>query len=257
MSNRDTIRNELQRLNSSLPVTNSPSFSVPEGYFEGLAANILAKIRSSETPATGAELAELSPLLAGLPKTMPYSVPSFYFENNLQSIPAVDAEIKSPLLAAIGKEMPYDLPRSYFDKLPERLLASVTEEPKGNVVPLFRRTWLRAAAAAVIAGGLILGGLQVFNNKTVNDPTASTPVDTASTPVAVTGPIQQEIKKLSTEDLENFTQTTPETASATRKKEHLKKEAAELLKDVSVSDMESFLSEVPQTDEELFATDAP
>lgn len=256
MNNRDAISNELKSLPSSLPLTNSPSFFVPEGYFEGLAGSILAKVKRLETSGAQTELTELSPLLAGLSKAMPYGVPSSYFDDNLQNVSAIGAEEVSPVLAGIGKGLPYRVPATYFDDLPLQLLAKVNE-PKAKVVPLFRRTWGRVAAAAVIAGGLLIGGAQVFTNKSVNDTAHLKPVDTASTLVAqAQSPVRQEIKKLSTEDLENFVRTVP--AGAAKIKKIASKEAAgQLLKDVSVSDMENFLSDAPPTDEELFATDEP
>jgi len=80
MSSRNAIQDELKSLGSSLPVTDNPFFSVPQGYFEELADSILAKVKASEILTPQAELNELSPLLAGIPKVTPYSVPSFYFE---------------------------------------------------------------------------------------------------------------------------------------------------------------------------------
>ncbi len=257
MSSRDTIQNELRRLDSNLPLASNPSFSVPEGYFENLPAAILAKAKNSDASEARTELAKLSPLLAGLSREMPYSVPSLYFEEASQSIPLTNADVESPLLAAIGKAMPYDLPHSYFDNLPKQILESVTKEQKGKVVPLFHRTWMRVAAAAVIFIGLVIGGLQIFNGKGPDKEFAKNNTDTTSTLVAQAAPIQQEMKKVSTKDLEEFAQTVPATVSASPKKEAVKKEASDLLKDVSVSDMENFLSAVPLTDDDLAATDEP
>lgn len=51
--------------------------AVPEGYFESFPATLLAKIRAMETPQ---EADEISHLLAGISKKMPFSVPQGYFE---------------------------------------------------------------------------------------------------------------------------------------------------------------------------------
>jgi len=256
MSSRNTIQDELRSLNSGLPVTNSPSFSVPESYFEGLAAIILAKIKSSEV-STHTELDELSPLLAGIPKVTPYSVPSSFFEENLRNISLIGDETESPILAVIGQEIPYEVPVGYFENFPAQVLAKVSI-PKAKVVPLFARTWMRTAAAAVVGGALILGGLQIFSGKQNTNSTASQAVDTASAYVAQTKPAPvQAIKKASTKDLEDFIENVPVTASSPKKEPASKEEAQALLKDVSVNEMENFLAAVPQADDELAATDVP
>ena len=74
MRSQTNIKDELKSLESGLPVTDNPAFSVPEGYFEGLASSVLAKVKASEA-SVQKELAEISPLLAGIPKVTPYSVP--------------------------------------------------------------------------------------------------------------------------------------------------------------------------------------
>ena len=201
MSNHKTIENELKSLGSSLPVVNSPSFSVSEGYFEGLAESVLAKLKEIEESTTQAELSELSPLLAGLTKATPYSVPSSYFEENLQGLPFRQSELDSPVLAATGKDVPYQVPPDYFNGFPAQVLAKVSA-PKAKVVPLFARTWMRVASAAVVGGALMVGGLQLFGGKQNGNETANQPADTASAYVAQAKPaIVQEIKKASTKDL--------------------------------------------------------
>lgn len=254
MSSRNTIQEELRSFGSGLPVTNNPSFSVPEGYFEELAATILAKVKSSDTSA-GAELSELSPLLAGIPKAMPYSVPSSYFEDNLQNALTIESESEVSFLTDLDKAMPYEVPTGYFDELPAQILAKVSL-PKAKVVPLFARTWMRAASAAVVAGVLFFGGWQLFNGRESHSGTAARATET-STYVAQAKPVIQEIKKASTKDLEEFIGSVPPTTASAKKQPSSKEETKELLKDVSVNEMENFLSTVPQNDDELAATDQP
>jgi hypothetical protein len=55
--------------------------SVPEGYFESFPATMLSKIRAMESNSESNEVEEISPLLAGISRKMPYSVPRGYFEN--------------------------------------------------------------------------------------------------------------------------------------------------------------------------------
>lgn len=56
----------------------SQTMLVPEGYFEGFAAQMLSKIRKNDI---ALELGEIAPLLNKLPKTMPYYLPTGYFEH--------------------------------------------------------------------------------------------------------------------------------------------------------------------------------
>ncbi|RYZ17128.1 MAG: hypothetical protein EOO16_24670, partial [Chitinophagaceae bacterium] len=73
MEPRKNIALELQEGGLQLPAgLHVPPYAVPEGYFAVFAATVLARIRREEA---AAELQELSPLLAGLPKSMPFAVP--------------------------------------------------------------------------------------------------------------------------------------------------------------------------------------
>lgn len=260
MSSQKTIQDELKSLGSGLPVANSPVFSVPEGYFEGLAATVLAKVRAGEVVTPDAELHELSPLLAEIGRVTPYSVPSFYFDQNLKAASVVAGqEAESAILAAIDKSLPYQIPQGYFDALPQQILANVAE-PKANVVPLFRRTWMRVTAAAAICGALVFGGLQILSDRPGNGTVAGTtpPAQTVQPQTAkVESVLEKEIKQASTKDLEEFIETVDVAPEQPLKKDvaaSSKNEVAELLKDVSVNEMESFLSALPQTEDELPAT---
>ncbi|MDQ6609443.1 MAG: hypothetical protein M3Y85_06455, partial [Bacteroidota bacterium] len=113
MNSHKHIQNELRRHNSGLPFNNNQPFSVPEGYFEGLSASVLAKVKSSISPVQ-TELGELSPLLAGIPKITPYSVPFFYFEQNTEIIPDFSKEPDIHFLREAGKTLPYTIPQDYF-----------------------------------------------------------------------------------------------------------------------------------------------
>ena len=121
MTRKQYIQDELIELNSSLAdYAPAATYSVPEGYFEGLAAEVLLKIRSFET----------EPLyVQSLPKQVPYMVPAGYFDNlaarmlllvKTSSLKAADElQQVSPVLAALPKTMPYQVPAGYFDALAE------------------------------------------------------------------------------------------------------------------------------------------
>jgi hypothetical protein len=258
MSSQKNIQDELRSLGSGLPVHDNQPFSVPDGYFEGLAATILAKVKSSES-AVQAELNDLSPMLAGISKQMPYAVPAFYFEKNVEELTAITGETDSSILAPIGKTTPYTVPEGYFSALPEVVLSKVTKT-QAKVVPLFARTWMRVASAAVIAGALFFGGYQLLTNSTENNAavTASQPAAKEQNLVANnTKPIEKEMNQVSTKELEEFIETVRVKPAKAADKENktADKEVEKLLEDVSTSEMESFLSALPTADDEFLITD--
>lgn len=93
MSDRSTITTELKELSSHLP--GQPPrmpYAVPTGYFEGLAEQVLTRIRREEARQ---ELHELSPLLSGLSREVPYSTPYGYFDRSV----ALPANRQAPVLS--------------------------------------------------------------------------------------------------------------------------------------------------------------
>lgn len=260
MDNQDNIQDELRSLNSGLPVSNSPTpFSVPEGYFDGLAASILAKAKA-QSMSVEAELQELSPLLAGLSRQMPYSLPEGYFNDTLTSLPALLAEEESAVLAAIGKATPYSVPDGYFDALPHQITAKLIR-PKAKVVPFFSRTWMKVAAAAVIGGVILLGGYQLLNQPNGDDPVAASYSTADSTENFIASnesfSVTQEIKTVSTEEIDAFIQTVPLNPAKLKNSRAFteRKEVAELLQDVSASEIDAFLEQIPTADENLMIID--
>jgi hypothetical protein len=104
-----------------LPKTNNP-YQVPQGYFEGLANTILQRIKADDN-------VTLSPALQQA-NNNPYEVPQGYFDNlpaailNRVKATAADnaseeLEILSPVLSQIGKKMPFSTPAGYFEELGE------------------------------------------------------------------------------------------------------------------------------------------
>ncbi len=259
MSSQKNIQDELISLGSNLPVNNNLPFSVPEGYFEELADALLAKVKSTNNDAAQTELSELSPLLAGLSKQMPYTVPVSYFENNAKDLDTLTQETDSAILAAIGNHTPYVVPEGYFETLPQTILARVST-PKAKVIPLFGRTWMRVASAAAIAGALFFGSYQLLNNgSTANSPvTASRPAATEQKLVASNAHPIEEIKTVSTKDLEEFIANVRvlKPVKTTEKQNKTEKaDIKDLLKDVPTSEMESFLSTLPTADDEFLILD--
>ncbi|NCI47581.1 hypothetical protein [Sediminibacterium soli] len=72
-----------------LPAITREGFGVPEGYFEGFAGSVLARIRAGNAASEPlAELAEIAPLLHAIPRQEVYTVPAGYFETLSFSAPA-------------------------------------------------------------------------------------------------------------------------------------------------------------------------
>lgn len=257
MNSQKNIQDELKDLDSILPAHNGqPVFSVPEGYFDSLAASILAKVKNGEASAVQ-ELAALSPMLAGISRETPYSVPLFYFEQNLDGLQGIMNTTPSPLLESIGKEMPFTVPQGYFTNLSAKVISKVAP-PTAKIIPLFARSWMRAAVAAVVGGIIFISGYQYFNSKNA-DPIAQTRVDTArQNQFARNEPAMvQEIKKASTKELDEFIENV-QIASVKKVKGNFPSSDDEkvkaLLQDVTDTEMDAFLNAIPTADDELSVT---
>jgi hypothetical protein len=219
------------------------AFNVPDGYFEGFAEGVLARIRKEARTGEGArpefepmkavpetasqELSALSPLLAQLRSMETYRMPEGYFE-----------EI-APILTVARELNPYTVPKEYFHHLPAEIEEKVVEpreaqsavgkKPAKLIAFGGRRTnWWKYSAAAVVAGLILTIGwlrLQVHNG---------------SHPSTVAENIPTSLMKVSDQDLQSFladqdttlAQQTNNTASL----------------DFNDSDVRSLLSDVPDGD---------
>jgi hypothetical protein len=139
MTRKDNILQELNELNSTLAtITPQNPYTVPVGYFDGLTARVLNRIKAMEAINAVEELGYLSPALSSISKQLPYSVPQGYFEGlakkAIQSISESsdyqtaneEMETLSPLLNGLNKEMPYAVPQGYFEGLADKALQSVS-----------------------------------------------------------------------------------------------------------------------------------
>lgn len=168
MNENNLILKELAELNSTLAqIGREQVYSVPAGYFDTLAEQVLSRIRAMEAGSAGEEIAELSPLLKSLKGANPYEVPVGYFNSLSTSVPAVEAlgareEIASlsPLLSSIDRKGPYTVPAGYFETLQPK--------SRARVVSMFQTRWFRMAAAAMLAGIFILTGFYIFNGRTTD-----------------------------------------------------------------------------------------
>lgn len=107
---------------------------VPEGYFDRLSDKILLKIKKEDIQSAKEEIRNISPILYSLKEKNVFTVPHGYFQNLEDSI---QAKLNSG---------------------------------KAKIIPLSSvKKWWKYAAAAVIAGVITVGSLQIFNNKPNGD----------------------------------------------------------------------------------------
>jgi hypothetical protein len=80
MNRRKEILDELKDAAPSLGADFQLPYEVPTGYFEGLSARIMLRIRLENAGSVKEELEIISPFLSGLSKEMPFSTPQGYFD---------------------------------------------------------------------------------------------------------------------------------------------------------------------------------
>jgi hypothetical protein len=241
MAQNNNILQELLELESSL-ASQAPQnvYAVPAGYFEGFAAQMLNRVKALEARNASEELSYLSPVLSSVSKQMPYALPAGYFESVDERLALVMQEDShqtakeelgslSPLLDSLSRKMPYSVPQGYFENL-----APATQPAK--VVSITHRKWFKYAAAAMITGIIALGTLLFFNYKNRIDP--------------VKQPdkwIAKNIKKIDSKEVDAFVQLAEEEFSNTVATAPVKtEEIKELMKDVSDTELQKFLDEIPE-----------
>ncbi len=169
MQNRQTILQELQEITPAVAtISNRNVYSVPPGYFDGLAGEVLAMIH-----------------MESLPVSMPYSVPQGYFNSFadtvmqkilMQSNPAEHSETYqeleeiAPLLNTINKGNIYSVPENYFKQFSVNINIS-QPQVKAKVVSINRNKakWITYLAAACVTGILAIGAFW-FKNSTQTQP---------------------------------------------------------------------------------------
>jgi hypothetical protein len=243
MNTRIHIQEELNGLNSQLPSeTSGTPYSVPDGYFESFAASVLSKISAVAELSAREEIAQLSPLLAGISRKMPYELPDQFFQTLDEDLELIMAEEEeSVTLSLISKDMPFEVPAGYFNNLPQQVLEKLPAKD-AKVIHMRSRKWMHVAVAAMFAGVIAISGLLYFNGKK-ND-------------VAVDNPkwVANKLKNVSDRDLDEFVKTTDLDAASTVTAQNKSVKTAEvkkLLQDVSDNELDAFLNQVPVAEEEL------
>lgn len=238
MRSEYTIQQELNELNSTLLLPKAgKAFSVPEGYFEGLAEAILAKVKAQEANANE-EIETLSPLLANLSRKMPFEIPKDYFQNLADGIAA---EESIPIEWKEARFNPtYSVPDNYFNDLPQQILAKVQPvKTTGKVISMGQR-WMRYATAACLTGLVAMASYLYFAKPGV--------INVQEHPNQW---VAAKLQNTSNKELDAFMQTADATHEIVKAPKPVKTEVKKLLKDVSNEELDQFLSEVPVADEEI------
>jgi hypothetical protein len=174
----------------------SLTFSVPAGYFEGFAQGLLDKIKAEESKVlqpglarpegSKEEIAQLSPLLAGISRKTPYQAPADYFEELSPGSPILLSR-----LAEVREKPLYTVPAGYFTGLAAAILSKVDAHDerrapapvisapiisldRGSLMILRQRSWWKYSAAAVVAGLIFtIGWLRLHTGSNHSAPGAN------------------------------------------------------------------------------------
>lgn len=161
----------------------NPLFPIPGNYFEDFPGKMLSLVQVNRPVSVQEELGAFSPLLGQIGKNPPFSVPDGYFEElsgglAASSFAREESAVDSPLMANLKEIDLYEVPQGYFNELPQLILNKVKQgSGQAKVVSLGKsRIFFKYAAAAIVAGALLIGGSFFFNhsNKAVAD--AANPV---------------------------------------------------------------------------------
>ena len=242
MTNRNTILNELADLGSGLKDHNPQNiYSVPAGYFEGLADQILNRVKALESTDAKDELKYLSPLVSNISKQTPYSVPPGFFQSLSEDVlkriseqenhqtSKEEIESLSPLLSSLKNKNTYSVPAGYFDTLEQGI-----EKKETKIVSITRAKWYRLAAAAVVIGIVITGGLLFIKQGQV----------TVDNPHAWIEKNVKKVDKAKIDELVSLTSNGDLTDKSASESEAIQKaEIKELMKDVPEKEIEDFLND--------------
>jgi hypothetical protein len=255
MTQRDNILQELKELQSSLATLGSQAlYQVPVGYFDGLAGEVLKRIRASEAQTAAEELSYLSPLLNSISRQMPYTVPAGFFNglsegvvstmNEENKSAAEELNELSPLLSGLKKQTPYAVPAGYFESLENKSVLKKTK-PVAKVVSFSGQKWFRYAAAAAVLACVVTAGFVLFGNKGSIDPRTQP-----------TEWVIKNTKKINPEAINNFVELTEgdsrDIAAVNDVRSQVKDRAeiSELIKDIPDEEIQDFLDDT-RSDENI------
>ena len=163
MENKTDILNELKKLSPVIAVMEKVNvFTVPEGYFEYLGADILMGIEVELNSSTAIPVGE---------------VPARYFDTvpeailakiKAQELADSVSEIKelSAVLHGIQRKNIFEVPAGYFENLNTDILQKINTQPKVVSMQSRTRTFFKYAVAAAFTGVMALGVFKFTGDST-------------------------------------------------------------------------------------------
>jgi hypothetical protein len=225
-------------------ITKDNAYQAPAGYFDGLAGNILNRIKEEEDGQHLQEPDLSSALWQQLGKKNPFTIPEGYFNEFSDNIVAGAKAIAfvnealenlSPLMTSLKTKQVYEVPNGYFEANAAAILKKLNEQPVGKVISVgFGRKMMRYAAAAVVAGVLLVAGYMYTGNTKPAVPTA--------------GDVPGELAKASDQEIENFlnnnTASVADTSTiVTADDEMSDKDSKDLLANISDEELQHYLEQ--------------
>jgi hypothetical protein len=195
MNNRIDIINELREISPLLGGMEKVNvFTVPTGYFEQMAGNMLTLVKQ-----------EANSLLLAHKQQPLMDVPAGYFDsladNILNKIKQQEAVEAYPLLNSISKDNVYTVPQGYFESVSAAILNKVNK-PQAKVVGMGSKTgWFKYAAAAVFTGIIAFGTFKFTSTGTKLDAATKTGIE-----IAQQNRFDAELEKVADEDIIKYLQ---------------------------------------------------
>jgi hypothetical protein len=165
METKNEILNEMNELSPTVAaIANANVYDVPEGYFSGLADEIIMQVKAE--------------YLLRQNVSVPYKIPENYFtglSNNILSKIRSENEVFSeleevaPFLNTITKKNIYTIPTLYFENFSQNINVAKPAPVKVFSIGSQTRKWFTYAAAAVFTGIVGTGiFLRIENHKTID-----------------------------------------------------------------------------------------
>jgi hypothetical protein len=179
----ESAEEELRRLSPLLYALKGENvFSVPDGYFEFFAENVVERLmpQAAHPESAEEELRGLSPLLYALKGENVFSVPDGYFEFFAENVmerlkpqaanpETAEVELRRffPMLYPLKGNL-FSVPEGYFESFAEDVVERLKPQPAKIITMKRRNSWWKYAAAAVVTGAIAVSSLLIFNAPGMN-----------------------------------------------------------------------------------------
>ena len=182
MNQSNEILKELQGISPMLAQMQKVNvFSIPDGYFNGLAEKITAYSLLNQNESLQHHLnhvEELDVPPSGVRRLQ--QVPKGYFDSlsdiifskikisEGESIDEEDFQKSFPLLYSLKNKNVFGVPENYFEKVSEEIIEKINHHQPAKVISMSTKWW-KYAVAAVVAGAIAFSSLQIFNGSSESD----------------------------------------------------------------------------------------